>query len=229
MAKPQTLLESEANVQKLFGKIRVNRKGFLDLLTQKVDNRSEIIFNQVAPYLKNLSGKVIDWGTGDGQVAQMLHEKLGLDITGVDVRDFKAGHVTIPIILFDGHHLDVRKAHYDGALLTNVLHHEKDNEKIIKELTRTVRNVLVILETVPTGDTDAEQRRDFERTFLNDVLWNRYFKNADIPVPGTYETSKDWIARFEKWGWKLSVMKDFGYDQPTVRDVHHLFVFKREA
>jgi Fe-S cluster biosynthesis and repair protein YggX len=112
-------------------------------------------------------------------------------------------------------------------LLTNVLHHEKNNEKIIDELDRIVRRRLVILETVPIGETENDMEQDKDRTFMNDYLYNHLFHNADVPVPGTFETPNKWIERFSNHGWKLVNEKDLGFDQPTIKDRHYLLVFER--
>ncbi|MEN9647956.1 MAG: hypothetical protein RLY57_760, partial [Candidatus Parcubacteria bacterium] len=127
----------------------------------------------------------------------------------------------------EGKIVNVVDKHYEAAVLTNVIHHEKINENILKELDRIVARKLVIIETVPVGNTPEEIVLDRERTFANDTLWNRFFNYADIPVPGTYETPEDWIKRFESYGWKTTHSEDLGYDQKSIHDVHHLLVFER--
>ena len=199
----------------------------IELLNQKLKDRAETIFNQIAPYLKDIKGKTIDFGAGDGQVTQYLHDRLGLDIEGYDISSYQASCVVVPIHKFDGAHINVGDKHYTTAIMTNVAHHEKDNQKIIDELTRTVSTRLVIVETVPIGNTAEEIELDKERTFMNDYLYNRLFHNADIPVPGTYETSEGWIKRFEEKGWKIQHSENFGFDQSIIRDAHQLLVFER--
>lgn len=204
-------------------------KNLVENLSQKLSERARIIASQVAPHLKDIKGKVLDFGTGDGQVAQFLKDDLKLQIEGADIKNYKAPGVFVPIKIFDGDHLDVPDNSYEAALLTNVLHHELDNEKIIYELSRIVSKRLVILETIPDGKTEEEMQGDFDRTFMNDYLYNRLFHHADIPVPGTYETPINWIARFAKYGWRVNFEKDLGFDQPIIRDRHYLLVFEREV
>ena len=112
-------------------------------------------------------------------------------------------------------------------MLTNVIHHEKDNEKILKELNRIVKSKLVIIETVPEADTRTAAKKDWGRMLLNDTLWNRFFNYANIPVPGAYEIPSDWVRRFKKYGWKVVISEDLGIDQPTIQDRHHLLVLER--
>jgi SAM-dependent methyltransferase len=198
-----------------------------------IDHRVNKIFNQISPYLKGVKGKVFDYGMGAGEVTQTLKNKLALDIEGGDVRDFRSKEVTVPFVMLNdspdtnGKIVNVADKYYEVGVLTNVIHHEKVNENILKELDRIVAKKLVIIETVPVGNTPEEIARDHERTFANDTLWNRFFNYADIPVPGTYKTPEDWIKRFESYGWKTTHSEDLGYDQKSIHDVHHLLVFER--
>jgi SAM-dependent methyltransferase len=227
MASPVSLEESERKARDLFKKNIVDGKPFTDRIFEKFTGRAELIYDQVQGYFGDISGKVIDYGAGDGQVTQLLHDNLNLSTDGVDVRDFRASSTTVPIRIFDGHNVPVADEYYEAGLMTNVAHHEKDNEKIIKELTRIIKHRLVLIETVPAGSTVEEVEADRGRTFLNDALWNRYFQNANIPVPGTYETPEGWISRFQKHGWKVIESIDLGIDQPMVQDIHHLLVLEK--
>ena len=208
-------------------KIGDKEPNLIEILHEKLRDRAKIIASQVAPHLGDVKEKAIDYGAGDGLVTQMLHDQLGLDIEGVDVRLYKDPKVTVPIKIFNGGHVEVADGTYEAALLTNVLHHEKDNEKIFDELDRIVRRKLVIIETVPVGETEEIMEQDKDRTFMNDYLHNRLFHSADVPVPGTYETPKKWVDRFAQHGWKLVNEEDLGFDQPTIKDRHYLMVFEK--
>lgn len=225
------LLNIERDALHIFESIMLNNEdkdqNLIEILHEKLMDRAKIIASQVSPYLAGTQNKVIDYGAGDGQVTQILHDNLGLDIEGVDVRLYKAHNITVPIKLFNGGQVDAKDKEYGAGLLTNVLHHEKENEKILNELDRIVKNKLVVLETVPVGNTEAVMEQDKDRTFMNDYLYNRLFHSADVPVPGTFETPQKWIERFSQHGWQLDSKEDLGFDQPTIKDRHYLLVFKR--
>ena len=227
--RPLTIIEQEA--LRIFKNIKLTNESkeqnIIEILHEKLMDRAKIIASQVSPHLAGIKDKVIDYGAGDGQVTQILHDNLGLDIEGVDVRLYKASNITIPIKLFNGGRVDVKDEEYSAGLLTNVLHHEKENEKILNELDRIVKNKLVILETVPVGNTEEAMEQDKDRTFMNDYLYNRLFHSADVPVPGTFETPQKWIERFSRHGWRLDSEEDLGFDQPTIKDRHYLLVFKK--
>jgi predicted nucleic acid-binding protein len=229
----QTLEETEDKVRELFQNTKVSDNNIFQLIQLGLTDRVNKIFNQISPYLKGVKGKVFDYGMGAGEVTQTLKNKLALDIEGGDVRDFRSKEVTVPFVMLNdspdtnGKIVNVADKYYEVGVLTNVIHHEKVNENILKELDRIVAKKLVIIETVPVGNTPEEIARDHERTFANDTLWNRFFNYADIPVPGTYKTPEDWIKRFESYGWKTTHSEDLGYDQKSIHDVHHLLVFER--
>lgn len=231
LSDPQSLDVLEQEILDWFEQIYIEipegSYNLIEALHEQLRNRAELIFIQIEPHLTNETGRMIDYGAGDGQVTQLLHDRLGLDIEGVDVRHYPALGVTVPILLFSGKRVDVADGTYEVAVMTNVAHHEKDNEVILAELSRIVTRKLVIIETVPTGDSPEAIERDRERTFMNDYLYNRLFHNADVPVPGTYETPDGWKDRIEAHGWHCTHSEDLGYDQPTIRDVHHLLVFER--
>ena len=231
LGEPKSLDLIEQEILSRFSQITVGEespgKNLIEVLHTKLADRAKIIFEQVKDYLEGLKGKVLDFGAGDGQVTQLLKDELGLDIYGADVRNYKEKHATVPFMQFDGHRLPVVDGTFEAGLMTNVAHHEKFNQRILDELSRTVTDKLVIIETVPVGASEEEIATDRERTFMNDYLYNRLFHNADVPVPGTYETPEGWKSRFSSLGWALEEEKNLGIDQPTIKDTHHLLVFKR--
>jgi ubiquinone/menaquinone biosynthesis C-methylase UbiE len=228
-----TLNETEEKVRALFTGTKVGDKNIFELIQLGLTDRVNKIVVQITPHLQGIKGKVFDYGIGAGEVTQKLKDELSLNIEGGDVRDFRSHNVTVPFVMLgdsadgDGKIVNVADKYYEAAVLTNVIHHEKVNDIILKELDRIVAKKLVIIETVPVGNTPEEIALDHERTFANDTLWNRFFNYADIPVPGTYETPEDWIRRFESYGWKTTHSEDLGYDQKSIHDVHHLLVFER--
>ena len=231
LSSDKSLSDIEKKALHIFENIKLKfgdkEASLIEILHEKMKDRVKIIASQVAPHFEDIKGKVIDYGAGDGQVTQKLHDQLGLDIEGVDVRLYKDSNVTIPIMLLNSDYVEVADGTYEAALLTNVLHHEKANEKIFDELDRIVRRKLVIIETIPVGENEEIMEQDKDRTFMNDYLHNRLFHNDDVPVPGTFETPKKWVDRFAQHGWKLVNEEDFGFDQPIFKLRHYLFVFEK--
>jgi hypothetical protein len=222
-----TLADIEHKVHDLFAQTTVGQEPFLHTIDTSMTGRADIIYDQIAPHFKGITRRVVDYGAGDGQISQRIRDRLKLTVDAYDVNPFDSPATAIVVHKFDGKRLPAPNSHYQAALLTNVMHHEKNNQQIIDELTRTVTERLVIIETVPVGNTPEEIQQDAERTFVNDCFWNRLLHIANIPVPGTYETPQGWIDRIEPLGWDCVHSENLGVDQPTIADTHHLLVFKR--
>ncbi len=188
--------------------------------------RFELLYSQVQPHLYDVS-LVLDYRCGSGVLTQMLGDRFCHQISGVDVRDFRGPGVTVPILQFDGYHVPVEDKYYTATLLTNVLHHDPDNERILQELDRITSHRLVIVETVSEGKSEAEVKADRGRMLLNDVLWYRLLNKANTPCSGAYDTPQGWIQRFEKYGWGLHKSRNLGFDHLTNKNCHHLLVFER--
>lgn len=221
-----SLRECEKEILYFFQNQKFGYLNILDKIEKGLKLRTETIYSQIKKHLDGLE-KIIDYGCGSGLLAQKIKDNKNILIDAFDVRDFRSPEIKIPIKTFNGYDIPVKEKSYQGAIAIHVLHHEKDNENIIKELNRIVSKRLIIIETVPEGKTKEEAKKDWGRLFLNDVLWNRFFNYANIPVPGTYQMAPEWIERFEKYFWKCTDSVDLGFDQPTIQDRHWLLVFEK--
>ncbi len=223
------LVQTEKDIYQLFSTIMVEGIPLTKILDMKMSGRAEIIFEQIKPYFMDVpkGAKIIDFGCGDGQVTQLLQDTYNFtDIVGYEIKSYPAPHVTIPIKMFDGFKTHEEENTFDVCLLTNVAHHEAENQKMLEEIGRIMKlnSKLVVIETVPTEDTHSA----FEINFLNDYFYNRLFHQADIPVPGSYELTENWPHRFASVGFALRDTVVLGYDQPTIKDWHVLYVFSKE-
>ncbi len=230
----KSAIKLENDIFARYQEIKIKKDGkYLSLpqaLTENISGRAETIFNQVSDCFTSINGPVIDYGAGDCQVTQLLKDRLDLDIEAADVVDYRTPHTTVQFTAIRNGKLDRPDGCYAAALLTNVLHHEKDNAVILADINRLVTGRIVIIETVPEGKTDADQEADLGRTFLNDWFYNRTFHpNAGIPVPGSYETIDGWKSRFTRTGWKIEKVTDLGRDQPLIADRHVLYVLMKPA
>lgn len=197
-------------------------------INQKLSGRATIIYAQIAPFLRDVQGHLLDFGCGSGQVAQLIQRQHPhLVVCGVDVADYKDASVTVPIGIFDGHRVPVASGSVDCIVATNVLHHEPDNQQCLDQMQRllTPDGKLILIETVPVGNSPEAIERDRERTFWNDLIYNHWFNSGDIPVPGTYETPQGWVTRFQNMGFEAVHTEDLGVDQPTIQDTHVLQVY----
>lgn len=241
IAEQKTLPEIEREVLMHFKTVMIDGKNLVEILDEKLSERARIIYEQLAPHMKSIEGPALDFGAGDLQVTQKLQDDLGLHITGTDIREYRklGAEKPVPFVTYDGEKLSFANREFEAAVATNVLHHAgetedgtlsaKDNETAVRELCRVAERKLIVIETVPDPELVAQDKaRAMERTFWNDYLYNRLFHSADVPVPGRYETLEGWPARFQKHGWTVVHTEALGYDQPTIRDFHVLYVLQRE-
>lgn len=201
---------------------------FIDAIGPKLAGRGQIIFGQIAPYLRDMRDKdILDFGAGSGVVTSEVRSKVSNRTVGIDVRPYGDG-----IIQYDGRHAPFDDCSFDCIIVTNVFHHEKNNQQCLDEVGRLLRpgGKLIVIETVPTGNTEQEAHPDLGRTFLIDFTYNRLFNNADIPVPGTFETADGWKRRFVESGFdEPEIVEHLGFDQEIVPDWHVLYVMRKPA
>lgn len=201
---------------------------FIDAIGPKLVGRGQIIFKQIEPHLRDMGGKdILDFGAGSGVVTAEVRSKVSQRTVGIDVRPYGDG-----IIQYDGRHAPFADHSFDCIIVTNVFHHEKNNQQCLDEVHRLLRpgGKLIVIETVPTGSTEEEARQDLGRTSLIDFTYNRLFNYADIPVPGTFETANGWTRRFAESGFdKPEVVEHLGFDQEIVPDWHVLYVMRKST
>lgn len=207
--------------------INSKKLSLLEVLDKQRSQRLEATFTQYATYLQSEKGRVIDYGAGDGVLTQMLHDKLGINIEGVDIKVVKGVGVNVPILQFNGEHVLVADKYYSAGIISLVLHHEMNNERILIELDRIVSNKLIVKENIPAGTTEEEILQNMDRTFMLDYLMTRMFRNHNIPAPGTFETPSGWKSRFAKYGWEIQHERDLGFDASYVPIRKYLLVFTR--
>lgn len=225
----------EATERKIYSEFRNLKVGGLsitEILDEKMKDRANIIYGQISPFFKQ-DELIVDWGCGDGQVTDLVYQNISKKTRGYDVRVYPAPGIAVPIREFNGEFVPEGDSYFDAGLMTNVAHHEEDNARILSELARVIRTGgrLVVIETVPVKDEPAE----FERTFVNDYVYNRLFHQANVPTPGTYDTKEGWVHRFAEAGFDLETLDGvanptpLGYDIDTIRDWHVRYVFRRNA
>jgi 2-polyprenyl-3-methyl-5-hydroxy-6-metoxy-1,4-benzoquinol methylase len=193
----------------------------IDAIDPALAGRAELIFTQLQPFLYGLHGKrILDFGAGNGGVTQLLHDNVSSHTVGLDVRTY--GKSRVPIMQYDGRVVPFAGGSFDAIVCTNVLHHASDNQQCLTEFLRVLKpgGRAIVIETVPLGRTEQEAEANLPLTFLNAYFYNRLLQHADIPVPGTFETMKGWVRRFESAGFMVKDLVGLGIDQPLIRDPH---------
>jgi SAM-dependent methyltransferase len=93
---------------------------------------------------------VLDVGSGDGLLARrVMDSRPDVRFRGVDVLLRQTSH--IPVELFDGTTLPFGNREFDVVMMVDVLHHAADQERLLREMVRVSKNLVVIKDHVVRG------------------------------------------------------------------------------
>jgi len=93
-----------------------------------------------------LKGRFLDVGCGNGIFTVRL-AKAGANVTGLDFSRFLLSMNThLPVICGDANRLPFADESFEATFEANVLHHVPDRESVIREMARTSRRYVILLE-----------------------------------------------------------------------------------
>lgn len=130
--------------------------------------------------------KWVDYGTWHWEIAKLGLDKYQWNILSLDVIDYRLKYTKdVPFKLFDWYNIPWKEV-FDYWILTNVAHHEKDNEKIIEELSHRVLETLIVIETVPSLDQWSFSKEIFLKHLpqannkISKQMLNYYLKDIEV-------------------------------------------------
>jgi ubiquinone/menaquinone biosynthesis C-methylase UbiE len=204
-------------------------------LENGLDDRQEIIFNQLAPWVTG--NKLADWGSGDGGLAAKFAER-DYDVTCFDIANYlrKDLEGKLNFSITDGETVpEIENETIDTAYLTNVLHHSPKNlRKIICEINRILKvgGRLLLIETVPSKDTIEQLTKEFPEIHFQDWIYNAVYNfKSGVPVPGNYKPQSIWRRIFNSLGFTpvYGGQIFLGQDIDIISDNHALEVFEKKS
>ncbi|MEQ9334553.1 methyltransferase domain-containing protein [Thalassobaculum sp.] len=144
---------------------------------------------------------VLDVGSGSGQLARLLMQiNPALSITGVDVK--LQPDPGIPVLRYDGVQLPFADNAFDAVTLVDVLHHDRQPERVLQEALRVARHRIVI------KDHYWVTRWDHLQLCIADYLGNRPY---GIALPYNFLKIEGWRDLFEKAGVRVTRVERFHY------------------
>jgi SAM-dependent methyltransferase len=182
---------------------------FAAILADKIRRQSEHIeraraeFNYHSIKDKIIPGsKVLDVGAWACYLGELLRDRLGCEVMSLDVVD--TNKTELPFQLFDGRTFPIESSSFDVVLMLYVLHHADEDEPLLREATRVLReNGRVLV---------AEDRVD---GFWNRVLTYGFhiwlWLITRMSQNGTFRTVDQWRRHFPASGFNIKETIPLGH------------------
>lgn len=136
------------------------------------------------------TGSLLDVGAGDGSMALAIAALCGATrVSGVDVL-VRPGAV-IPIAHYDGTTLPFEDGAFEVVVLSDVLHHATDSERVLRESLRVARRLVAIKDHFRFGPVSAAV------LYAMDRVGNAA---AGVPSPGSYFTKASFAGLVTRVG-----------------------------
>lgn len=149
------------------------------------DRRVKVLIESIGALVPSGS-KLLDVGTGDGQIAKAIGEQQdNVDVTGIDIMVRKKTH--IPVEVFDGTTMPYDDNSVDVVTFVDVLHHTDDPSVLINEASRVARKAVII------KDHLSETSLDHWTLRLMDWVGNA---PHGVVLPYNYAPKADWTRWF---------------------------------
>ena len=150
----------------------------------------------------SLEDKVLDLGCGSGITSKQIETNFKADVLGIDVIDLRVEDVSFK--KYNGEDLSFLKDNeFDVTLISYVLHHTKDAEKILKQVKRVTKKYIIIYEDLNEGFLGKIYCKIHGRAFA------KFFqKNEET---GKFFTEEEWKQKLSKLGLEIVEIKNKPY------------------
>lgn len=153
-------------------------------------NRRVAVLAEALGTLVPAGAKILDVGTGDGQIAALIAGKQdGTEVHGIDV--MLRPETQIPVVEFDGTTIPHPDKSFDVVSFVDVLHHTDDAGALIREAARVARQAVLI------KDHLAENALDHTTLRFMDWVGNA---PHGVVLPYNYASRQTWFDWFEAAG-----------------------------
>jgi ubiquinone/menaquinone biosynthesis C-methylase UbiE len=135
--------------------------------------------------IPHLNDKVLKVGNGLGYMSTFLKNE-GVDLTILDVSIDEQAINKDEVILYDGQTFPFKNNSFDSVMCTFVLHHTLEPQKILREMKRVAKRVIILEETYTNifSKLDLVYRDiwvNFTAGQLSKIYWNSYFSRKSLP------------------------------------------------
>jgi Methyltransferase domain len=169
----------------------------LAIYRTKVPKYQATMLNTLHGLWKGRHSRLLDIGGGTGVIAQAVSELFPVDnVEAVDLVDRFCTSLSIPVTSYDGRRLPYPDAHFDAAMLNNVMHHVPITQRIgmLHDIRRVVAGPLYIKDHETRGAIDSL------RLTALDVIGNIPFGGM---LRASYLSRDDWGELAEAGGYRI--------------------------
>ncbi len=171
--------------------------------------RVGVLVQELARLLPSGS-KVLDVGSGDGQIAALVLERRpDLRLRGIDV--LARPDASIETLLYDGRTIPFPERAFDIVMLVDVLHHAEDCEALLAEAARVASSYILIKDHHRAGFAAEATLRLMDWVgnrghgvamryrYLSEAEWTELFRRLDVRVEtirtrlGLYPPPFSWV------------------------------------
>jgi SAM-dependent methyltransferase len=140
---------------------------------------------------------LLDVGCGDGHVGRALAERVGAErVGGVDVLVQPAP--AIDVTPYDGVRLPFEDGAFEVVVLSDVLHHSADPERLMREALRVASRVVAVKDHVRFGPVSA---------FVLLALDRVGNAEAGVEVRGRYLSLPEWVELVTRAGGRVTSLE----------------------
>jgi SAM-dependent methyltransferase len=153
------------------------------------NRRAQVLSTLIAALLPT-QAKVLDVGTGSGQIAHFWHQaRDDISVEGIDV--FVRSDTHIPVRSFDGETIPYANKSMDVVTFVDVLHHTTNAQTLLAEAQRVARKSIII------KDHLAETSLDHWTLRFMDWVGNA---PHGVVLPYNYFSMADWNSMITEAG-----------------------------
>jgi len=136
---------------------------------------------------------LLDVGGGDGLVAKHLQQRLGIErVQMVDI--LPRPNSLFEVTLYDGLTLPFESNSFDVVVLSDVLHHAEEPNRLLQECLRVARAGVAIKDHFAMGAVSSQL------LWLMDIVGNH---SAGVHVRGTYWQPHEWLQMVDEAGGRM--------------------------
>jgi SAM-dependent methyltransferase len=120
------------------------------------ESRQKVLVRLISPHLKP-GARVLDVGCGFGHLGRALMDALSDSVQVEGAESAARGSELIRVTAFDGIRMPWPDRTFDAVILADVLHHDHDPERLLRECVRVSRNLVIVKDHLRGGFL-AQQR-----------------------------------------------------------------------